>query len=133
MSVTIFLPREGNHLETTSMLMCFPSFVARVAPMKPVQRTRFLMKESAQSRPVLKKFRRTIWKKAVRIMKLKEADKVTAVAKLVGLTEEERVVETGRSLTTCKPTNGELGPEEQDEEGPEDSSDENGEDGDEKE
>ena len=45
----------------------------------------------------------------VRLMKLKEGDKVTAVARLVGLTEEERVVEAGRSLTTCKAPEDELG------------------------
>jgi len=51
----------------------------------------------------------------VRLMKLKEGDRVTAIARLVGATEEERVVEAGRTLTTCPTPNG--------------SVDENGEDG----
>lgn len=62
----------------------------------------------------------------VRMMKLKENDKVTAVAKLVGQTEEERAVETGRSLTTCKVPNGELEPEEEEPEEGSDETDENG-------
>ncbi len=43
----------------------------------------------------------------VRMMRLREKDRVTAVARLIGLTEEERVVESGRTLTTCPVENGE--------------------------
>jgi hypothetical protein len=43
----------------------------------------------------------------VRIMRLKEKDKIAAVARLVGMQEEERVVEAGRTLTSCPTPNGE--------------------------
>lgn len=42
----------------------------------------------------------------VRIMRLKEGDKVTAVARLVPPSEEERVVESGTTHTSCPPENG---------------------------
>jgi DNA gyrase subunit A len=42
----------------------------------------------------------------VRVMRLKEGDKVAAVARLVGTREEERVVEEGRTLTSCPAPNG---------------------------
>src|SRR5512136_123591 len=44
----------------------------------------------------------------VRLMKLKENDRVTAVARLVGKAEEERVMEQGRTLTSCPAPNGDL-------------------------
>jgi len=64
----------------------------------------------------------------VRVMRLKEHDKIAAVARLVDIQEEERVVEAGRTLTSC-PTpngdsNGEGGSEEPDESGDEDPEDE---------
>jgi DNA gyrase subunit A len=43
----------------------------------------------------------------VRVMRLKESDKIAAVARLVGMQEEERVVEAGRTLTSCPAPNGE--------------------------
>jgi len=93
MSVTIFFPREGNHLETTSMLICFPSFVARVAPMKPIHRTRFLKSESPQFRPVLKKFRRTICEKARRIMKPKNVTmRVCSILAVASSTRSHRFI-----------------------------------------
>ena len=42
----------------------------------------------------------------VRLMKLREDDKVTAVARLLGAAEEERVVEAGRTITSCPTPNG---------------------------
>jgi DNA gyrase subunit A len=42
----------------------------------------------------------------VRIMRLREGDKVTAVARLVPPSEEERVVESGTTHTSCPPENG---------------------------
>lgn len=44
----------------------------------------------------------------VRLMKLKEGDRITAVARLLGEKEEERVVDSGRTLTTCPAPNGDL-------------------------
>ena len=44
----------------------------------------------------------------VRVMKLKEGDKIAAVARLVGISEEERVVEAGRTLTSCPSPNGDV-------------------------
>jgi DNA gyrase subunit A len=44
----------------------------------------------------------------VRLMKLKEDDKVSAVTRLVGKAEEERAMEAGRSLTTCPTPNGDI-------------------------
>jgi DNA gyrase subunit A len=64
----------------------------------------------------------------VRVMRLKEKDKIAAVARLVGMQEEERVVEAGRTLTSC-PTpngdsNGEGGSEQPDESADDDPGDE---------
>jgi DNA gyrase subunit A len=62
----------------------------------------------------------------VRIMRLKESDKVSAVARLLAEIEEQRVVEAGRTLTSCPAPNGDLvdedGPKE-DEEDPDDGED----------
>jgi len=44
----------------------------------------------------------------VRVMKLKEGDKIAAVARLVGISEEERVVEAGRTLTSGPSPNGDV-------------------------
>jgi len=44
----------------------------------------------------------------VRLMKLKEGDKVSAVTRLVGKAEEERAMEAGRSLTSCPTPNGDV-------------------------
>ncbi|OGS41949.1 MAG: DNA gyrase subunit A [Euryarchaeota archaeon RBG_16_62_10] len=44
----------------------------------------------------------------VTMMKLKENDKVIAVAHLVGQSEEKRVVEAGRTLTSCPAPNGDV-------------------------
>ena len=44
----------------------------------------------------------------VRLMKLKEGDKVSAVTRLLGKAEEERAMEAGRSLTTCPAPNGDV-------------------------
>ena len=60
----------------------------------------------------------------VRLMRLKESDRVTAVARLIGLSEEERVLEAGRTLTTCPPENGE--PTDGDGDGAEDAKDDEG-------
>jgi len=73
----------------------------------------------------------------VRLMKLKEKDKVTAVARLLAPSEEERAVETGRALAVCRepgkePRGDGEGPEEpgdEEEEGDGEKDDENGEDG----
>ena len=43
----------------------------------------------------------------VRLMRLKTGDKVTALARLVGVAEEVRVVESARTLTKCPTDNGE--------------------------
>jgi DNA gyrase subunit A len=43
----------------------------------------------------------------VRVMKLKEKDRISAVARLVGLSEEERAVAL-RSLTSCPAPNGDV-------------------------
>jgi DNA gyrase subunit A len=43
----------------------------------------------------------------VRLMRLKENDRLTAVARLVGATQEERALEEGRTRTTCPVENGE--------------------------
>lgn len=64
----------------------------------------------------------------VTIMRLKEKDKVTAVARLMAMSEEERLVEAGRTLTSCPAPNGDV----VDKTGKEDESersDENGGDG----
>jgi len=42
----------------------------------------------------------------VRVMRLKEADKIAAIARLLGISEEERVVEAGRKLTIGPAPNG---------------------------
>ena len=42
----------------------------------------------------------------VRVMRLKESDKIAAIARLVGSIEEERVVEAGRTITSCPAPNG---------------------------
>jgi DNA gyrase subunit A len=42
----------------------------------------------------------------VRVMRLKEKDKIAAIARLFGVQEEERVVEAGRTLTSCPAPNG---------------------------
>ena len=52
----------------------------------------------------------------VRLMKLKEGDEVTAVARLVGKAEEERVMEEGRTLTSCPSPNGDVVDEDGDKE-----------------
>jgi DNA gyrase subunit A len=44
----------------------------------------------------------------VRLMRLKEGDLVTAVASLVGAAEEERMAESGRTITKAPPENGDL-------------------------
>jgi len=44
----------------------------------------------------------------VRVMRLKEGDKIAAIARLVGSSEEERVVEVSRTLTSCPAPNGDL-------------------------
>ncbi len=61
----------------------------------------------------------------VRVMKLKEDDKVSAVTRLVGKAQEERAMETGRTLSSCPTPNGDVidddsegGPEDEE---PEDS------------
>lgn len=67
----------------------------------------------------------------VRLMRLKEGDKVAAVTRLLGESEEQRMVEAGRTLTSCPAPNGDTvdggGDEEEDEDGlergSEDSSD----------
>jgi DNA gyrase subunit A len=56
----------------------------------------------------------------VRVMKLKEGDKVSAVTRLLGKAEEERAMEAGRSLTSCPTPNGDV-VDKDEEEGPEDS------------
>lgn len=56
----------------------------------------------------------------VRIMRLKEGDKLAAVARLIGKLEEERTVEAGRTLTSCPAPNGDVdegAPEDEDEGG----------------
>jgi DNA gyrase subunit A len=55
----------------------------------------------------------------VRLMRLKPSDRVTALARLVGAAEEERMVESARTLTKCPTENGEL-PEEEAPEGSQD-------------
>ena len=73
----------------------------------------------------------------VRLMKLKEKDKVTAVARLLAPSEEERAVQTGRSLAVSREPGKEPKgdgedpgePEDEDEEGDGEKEDENGEDG----
>ena len=62
----------------------------------------------------------------VRVMKLKEKDRVSAVARLVGLSEEERAVAL-RSLTSCPSPNGDVG----DDNGKDDEGDEKDEESDE--
>jgi DNA gyrase subunit A len=57
----------------------------------------------------------------VRIMRLKEGDKVAAVARLVVGAVEERLVETGRTLTSCPAPDGSPEEPEGDEEEPDDS------------
>jgi len=54
----------------------------------------------------------------VRVMKLKEKDKISAVARLIGLSEEERAV-ASRTLTSCPAPNGDI----VDEDGGEDEGD----------
>jgi DNA gyrase subunit A len=44
----------------------------------------------------------------VRLMRLRESDLVTAVARLVGATDEERVVESGKTITKAPTENGDL-------------------------
>ncbi len=44
----------------------------------------------------------------VRLMRLKDRDKVVAVAHMVGLAEEERMIESGLTITHCAPENGDL-------------------------
>ncbi len=44
----------------------------------------------------------------VRLMRLKDRDKVVAVAHMVGLAEEERMIESGLTITHCDPENGDL-------------------------
>jgi DNA gyrase subunit A len=56
----------------------------------------------------------------VRLMKLKEKDKVTAVARLLAPSEEERAVETGRSLTVSREPGKEPKGDGEDPEEPED-------------
>jgi DNA gyrase subunit A len=73
----------------------------------------------------------------VRLMRLKEKDKVTAVARLLAPSEEERVVETGRSVAVClEPGNEPKGDgedleetEDEGEEGDGEKDDDTGEDG----
>ncbi len=65
----------------------------------------------------------------VRIMRLKESDKVSAVARLLAEIEEKRVVEAGRTLTSCPAPNGDLDEDEEskdDEVEPEEDSAEEG-------
>jgi DNA gyrase subunit A len=52
----------------------------------------------------------------VRVMRLKENDKIAAVARQVGVREEERVVEAGRTLTSCPAPNGDTNGEGESEE-----------------
>ncbi len=44
----------------------------------------------------------------VRLMRLKDRDKVVAVAQMVGLAEEERMIESGLTITHCAEENGDL-------------------------
>ena len=44
----------------------------------------------------------------VRLMRLREGDRVTAVARLVGVVDEERAVESGKTLTKAPMENGDL-------------------------
>lgn len=56
----------------------------------------------------------------VRLMRLKENDKVSAVARLLAASEEEQTIEAGRTLTTCPVPNGDAVDEDiSDEEGDE--------------
>jgi len=55
----------------------------------------------------------------VRLMKLKEEDKVSAVTRLVGREQEERAMEAGRSLTSCPTPSGDVVDEDGDENGDE--------------
>jgi DNA gyrase subunit A len=64
----------------------------------------------------------------VTLMKLKERDKVTAVARLLASSEEKRVVEAGRTLTSCPAPNGDVVDENGGEEG-DDESEGSGQDG----
>jgi len=56
----------------------------------------------------------------VRLMKLKESDRITAVTRLIGESEGERMVDASRTITSCPAPNGdaegENGDEEKDEE-----------------
>jgi len=51
----------------------------------------------------------------VRLMRLKENDKVTAVTRLLAESEEQRMVEAGRTLTSAPSPNGEAVEEDEDE------------------
>lgn len=59
----------------------------------------------------------------VRIMRLKPKDRVTAVARLVGAAEEERVVESGRTITKESVENGEAEEEPQENDDPDAAAD----------
>jgi len=62
----------------------------------------------------------------VRVMRLKENDKIAAVARLVGMQEEERVVEAGRTLTSCPAPNGESDAEDEGDESDEPTDEDSG-------
>ena len=55
MSVTIFFPKEGNHLETTSMLICFPFLCSKGSPDETDPKDQIPYQANPpQFRPVLK-------------------------------------------------------------------------------
>jgi DNA gyrase subunit A len=60
----------------------------------------------------------------VRLMRLKEADLVTAVARLVGAADEERLVESGKTITKAPTEDGDLLDDDIPDEGEDDASDE---------
>jgi len=65
----------------------------------------------------------------VRLMRLKEGDKVSAVARLLAKSEEERLVEKARTITTCPTENGDVADKNEDDGEGESGGDEDSEEG----
>jgi DNA gyrase subunit A len=66
----------------------------------------------------------------VRLMRLKDTDRITAIARLVGVDEEERMLDSARTLTRAPTEDGDVADEDATDDATDDESDDNGSDDD---
>jgi len=63
-------------------------------------------------------------------MRLKDTDRITAIARLVGVDEEERMLDSARTLTRAPTEDGDVADEDATDDATDDESDDNGSDDD---